>query len=347
MGQKGSNGETGGDRPVDSDQRAAEADQTASDRNQTASDADQSASDLNQAQSDVDQAASDRDQAASDRDLGDHPGAEEQEVHDRSRDDRDESTSSRGSVSDRRAQTAADRDRRAEERDEVARRRDQTADAHDEEAEVRERAIRDQAEKAGPLGERLIAAFEGSEAARVEAAEARDRAANDRLKAAADRAQAALDRARSAGEIRRARLDDLTGVYGRDIGQRALREEVEKAQKSHHSLVLINVEVDGLKDLNEREGRPAGDALLRDLATAIQSELGDASPIVRMEGDQFVCTFPDIDLDRAHDRFAQIELALSSATSISVGFAAMRPDESFEELLGRGDSALSKAKHGG
>jgi diguanylate cyclase (GGDEF)-like protein len=341
------NGEVRGSWRLDSDQGSSESDQTGSDRDQTASDADQQSSDLDQAQSDSDQRASDRDQAASDRDLADHPGSAEQESHDLSRAERAENTSDRDSASTKRAQTAADRDRQAEQRDEDARLRDRTADASDEEAEEREQSLRRRAEKHGPVGERLIAAFESSEAARAAASEARQRAAHDRLRAAADREQAALDRAQAAGEIRRARLDDLTGAYSRETGESAMRQEVERAQRSKHSLVLAYVDIDGLKDTNDRGGYSAGDELLREVATAIQTNLRVHDSIVRMGGDEFVCTFSDMDLGSARKLFAQVEKALSSAASISVGFASMRADETLEELLARGGEALDEAKQAG
>jgi diguanylate cyclase (GGDEF)-like protein len=191
----------------------------------------------------------------------------------------------------------------------------------------------------------LIAAFERAADARAEAAGARERAAKDRVKAATDRQQAAEDRVRTDKELQRAHLDDLTGAYGRSMGENALRAEIERAQYSGLSLVLVYVDVDGLKGTNDREGHAAGDAMLRDVAAAIRANLRTYEPIVRFGGDEFVCTLSSTDLAGARERFDEVEQSLSSA-SISVGFADLRPNESLEELLARGDAALYEAKRG-
>jgi diguanylate cyclase (GGDEF)-like protein len=68
---------------------------------------------------------------------------------------------------------------------------------------------------------------------------------------------------------------------------------------------------------------------------------------VRFGGDEFVCALSNTDIKGARRRFDEIRDALREAgdgASISVGLAALAPDDSLRELAARGDAALYRAK---
>ena len=114
--------------------------------------------------------------------------------------------------------------------------------------------------------------------------------------------------------------------------------------------MLAFVDIDGLKDVNDREGHAAGDALLRAVAAAMKSKLRSYDPIVRVGGDEFVCALADAELDEARGRFDQIRQTIEDqhgAASISVGLAALQPDDTLDELTARGDMALYEARQAG
>ncbi len=67
--------------------------------------------------------------------------------------------------------------------------------------------------------------------------------------------------------------------------------------------MLAFVDVDGLKEVNDRDGHAEGDALLIDVAATIRSKLRSYDPLVRFGGDEFVCAFSDFDLDAVRVRF--------------------------------------------
>ena len=94
---------------------------------------------------------------------------------------------------------------------------------------------------------------------------------------------------RRAAELRRAQIDQLTGALGRELGIATLEREINRARRGNGRLVLAYVDVDGLKEVNDRQGHAAGDALLRDVVGAIQTHLRSYDPIVRVGGDEFVC----------------------------------------------------------
>jgi diguanylate cyclase (GGDEF)-like protein len=95
------------------------------------------------------------------------------------------------------------------------------------------------------------------------------------------------------------------------------------------------MDVDGLKEINDRLGHGAGDVLLRDLVEALRSRLRPYDPVVRWGGDEFVCALSGTDLKVAADRFDQALGVLAEsqpAAAISVGLAALRDGDTLETL---------------
>jgi diguanylate cyclase (GGDEF)-like protein len=186
------------------------------------------------------------------------------------------------------------------------------------------------------------------------AAEVRAMAANDRARAAEDRAQAAADRERAAevraettAELRRAHVDELTGAFRRGSGEEALQGEIDRARRSNTGLVLAFVDVDGLREVNNREGHSAGDDLLRNVVLAIRSKIRSFEPIVRFGGDEFVCAVAGLDLDQAGERFAEVQDSLSESSggaALSVGLAELREEETLADVIERADAALLESR---
>jgi diguanylate cyclase (GGDEF)-like protein len=336
-------------RRREADQAASSADQTTSDADQTTSDTDQSASDRDQVQADADQAASDRDQAAFDRERATHPGATpaEQRAHELSRVDRAQGTLERHATRVVRAQVASERDQQAKLRDEAARKRDRVAEQRDRAADQEDRDSEQVAQQLGRSDERVSKAFEALAAMRAKAAAQRAQAGADRSRAAKDRDAAAADREHLLAELERAHLDALTGAYRRGIGEVALVHEIERAGRSRGALVLAYLDVDGLKDVNDRQGHAAGDALLRDLVDVIRSKIRPYDPVVRWGGDEFVCTISDTDLESARGRFEGVRNALGEGrpgASVTVGLARLGVGDTLNALIDRADQDLLAAR---
>jgi diguanylate cyclase (GGDEF)-like protein len=339
---------------LDADQTAANQDQTQSDADQTSTDGDQTTADVEQALANRDQRASDRDQAAADWEQshgGD--GAAADQAHDISRKERAASTLERESTQGERTRTTAQRLASAARRDGVARVRDQTAairdrtaqarddaaDARDRAAEARERRARDEG-----FGDDLSTP---SQQARTLGASIRQRSRLERLAAAADRDEAAADRRRAAADRHDAGIDDLTGLYRRATGELALAREIARARRSGRSLVLAMLDVDALKAVNDAHGHAAGDALLRDLPTAITAALRSYDVIVRWGGDEFACALSEVSLEVAAERLADIQRALGElrpGASISSGLAELTDGDTLESLVGRADADLYRSK---
>lgn len=322
---------------LDTDQTLSDVDQCASDTDQAAGDLDQTASERDQALSSADQSASERDQLAADRDLVQvlPVDAARRRAHEASQTERGASTAERAKNAVLRAQTAVERLDAADRRDEASGLRDLAAEARDRAADARDR-LASQGEPAGPVAK----AF-------AQAAADRARAAADRERVAADREQAAVDRQQVRAALSQAHLDELTGAYRRGLGTLLLQQEINRARHSGGRLVLAFVDVDRLKEVNDREGHAAGDALLIAVAETIRSKLRSYDPVVRFGGDEFVCAFSDFDLASVRLRFDAIQGALAQTregSSISVGLAELQSHDTLEDLTARGDAALYEIK---
>jgi diguanylate cyclase (GGDEF)-like protein len=239
--------------------------------------------------------------------------------------------------------TVEERARSAAKRDESAWYRDLTAQARDRAADLRDRESTELERKIERRGSSLRVALSLARQVRERAAEDRERAAEDRAHAARDRERAAKERADVLDELRRAHLDCLTGALRRGAGEVALQSEIDRARREDGMLVLAFIDIDSLREINNREGHAAGDALLRDVVAAIRSSIRSYEPVVRYGGDEFVCAMSGVDRAQAESRFAEITDSLAEpgqTGGISVGLAELRPDDTLADLVDRADKAM-------
>jgi diguanylate cyclase (GGDEF)-like protein len=318
-------------------QRAREAegstsgtDQAAADADQTASDADQTAAERDDADATSDQVASDEDQRLADRETpeeGDAPRT----ASDASRLARQAGTQRRLATHVARETTARTRRETADARDATATRRDQIASERDAEAEAWDAA---NAASRASLTEKFD--------------ELRAHAAADRRRAADDRAAAARARAELERELHVAHLDDLTGAYRREVGMAMLKHEMDRARRGNREFVIAFVDIDGMKQVNDRDGHAAGDHVLQTLVWTMRSSLRSFDPVLRYGGDEFVAGVGGVDVDEAARRFEAIEQSVENQVGVgfSVGLAELEPDETLEHLMERADARLLEAKQG-
>jgi len=334
-------------RPVnDPDQTASDQDQTSSDHDQTASDQDQTWSDHDQTWSDSDQRSADEDQHAADDDFaagGDaatyHRGALARERSSRDREAvsvlRNESAAARVRTAEDRDRAAALRDRGAEGRDTLARLHDSEDDAEASREDILSRAKRDRDRAA---------------ADRAKAADDRARAAGDREEAARERAEARLHRTESDDNLKLATTDELTGAWTRKFGLEEVSRELERARRTGATLVLAFIDVDDLKQVNDSQGHPAGDALLQLVGETLRANVRPYDVIVRYGGDELVCAMSNLSALDARARFDNIAAELTAVNaehSVTVGLAEADPGDSLQELISRADADLLEARRSG
>ncbi len=146
--------------------------------------------------------------------------------------------------------------------------------------------------------------------------------------------------------------DSLTGLFNRRHFYRRLKEEIARARRQHHPVSLLVVDLDNLKDYNDRRGHLKGDEALRGVAQAITASIRqDVDTGYRYGGDEFAVILPysderegEVVAGRIRETFAGFAFP---DTGLSLGLAQLEPDEEVDSLVSRADTAMYVAKNSG
>jgi diguanylate cyclase (GGDEF)-like protein len=176
-----------------------------------------------------------------------------------------------------------------------------------------------------------------------------------RLEELAERVAPAIENARRFREARQlADLDSLTGLHNRRYFYETLGREVDRAQRYQRLLSLVIVDVDGFKEINDRIGHLAGDAVLAEIADRIRQVVRSADIPCRVGGDEFAVIVPEVEVGQARQLVGRIQRAVSSQpiaragrVRVSAGVADLQPNDSPTTMFERGDESLYAAKHAG
>jgi diguanylate cyclase (GGDEF)-like protein/PAS domain S-box-containing protein len=144
-----------------------------------------------------------------------------------------------------------------------------------------------------------------------------------------------------------ARSDALTGLPNRRALDDRLPREMARALRAESGLCLAIVDIDHFKAYNDAHGHLAGDAVLRNCATAWDSQLRGEDTILRFGGEEFLVVLPGCGADDAAEIVERLRAATPESQTCSAGLAQWRPGESVDELVGRADKALYEAKETG
>lgn len=150
--------------------------------------------------------------------------------------------------------------------------------------------------------------------------------------------------------------DPLTGMYQRDLFTELAEQQLQIARREGDSLVLLALDVDNLKTVNDRFGHAAGDSVLKAVAGLLARELRGADIGARFGGDEFVVLLPGVSMAGAEEvarRLLRKGIASADLQSwqtfaeitLSIGLAAYPAHGSqLNELLEAADAALLGAK---
>jgi diguanylate cyclase (GGDEF)-like protein len=153
--------------------------------------------------------------------------------------------------------------------------------------------------------------------------------------------------------------DPLTGLFNRRYMEETLEREVRRAVRGRRPIAVLILDLDRFKQVNDRWGHAAGDALLRGLGALLQDGSRREDVACRYGGEEFVLVLPGTSLEDAGHRAEQLRAAVKSlrlrqedegpgSVSVSIGVAAY-PDHALDTpgLLKAADAALYRAKREG
>jgi diguanylate cyclase (GGDEF)-like protein len=88
--------------------------------------------------------------------------------------------------------------------------------------------------------------------------------------------------------------DALTGLANRTALHVRIGEALGQNRDPGHSAVLVLLDLDRFRDVNDTLGHGHGDALIRDIAARLTLHVGDAGVVARLGGDEFAVLLPDV-----------------------------------------------------
>lgn len=165
---------------------------------------------------------------------------------------------------------------------------------------------------------------------------------------------------RQLGSMRaKASRDALTRLSNRRSFDEAYPAVIESCRAARRNLVLMMIDVDHFKTLNDTLGHQAGDDLLRSIGQIIRSTLRDTDHAFRYGGDEFVLLLPDADMVSARalsdrlrhliDGLTKHHRQLNPRPQLSIGIASLVDDitrqMTDDQLLAIADQRLYAIKH--
>ncbi len=154
--------------------------------------------------------------------------------------------------------------------------------------------------------------------------------------------------------------DQLTGLYNRRFLTGQLAPLVQRAQCGGDPVSIMTIDIDHFKRCNDTFGHDAGDAVLREFATRLATNLRPSDFACRLGGEEFVVIMPRTPGDVACLAAERLRRQICAAPfrvsgiadpleiTVSIGVACSEhADDTAELLLKRADEGLYEAKRAG
>jgi diguanylate cyclase (GGDEF)-like protein len=139
---------------------------------------------------------------------------------------------------------------------------------------------------------------------------------------------AAIDRANLVALLAsQARTDPLTKAANRRSWDESMDRELTRADRSGDPLTVALIDMDHFKAYNDTYGHAAGDVLLKDLVTAIRTELRTGDIIARWGGEEFALALPGCDLQQAQTIATRLLNVVPIGQTASIGLAQARAQD--------------------
>jgi diguanylate cyclase (GGDEF)-like protein len=150
--------------------------------------------------------------------------------------------------------------------------------------------------------------------------------------------------------------DTLTGLANRRSFLERVTEYMTSAADGGHKMALFLIDLERFKKLNDSLGRPAGDALLKQVAEWLAQNAGNANLVARLDADHFAVVLPKVMyeanvarvLEKTIAAFMKHEFSLNGTVyrmAAKIGVAVFPDDGSdADTLFNNAEAALKKAK---
>lgn len=149
--------------------------------------------------------------------------------------------------------------------------------------------------------------------------------------------------------------DMMTGVLNRQAGLDLLTERIKVTKKTSKPLTICFVDINNLKEVNDKYGHNEGDTLIEMVSETIKNALREFDFVCRLGGDEFLIVFNNCSLKHAKGAWKRIYDQISKLNqnpsigfpvSVSYGFSEYNPIESLsvKDFIDQADAAMYENK---
>jgi diguanylate cyclase (GGDEF)-like protein len=149
--------------------------------------------------------------------------------------------------------------------------------------------------------------------------------------------------------------DTLTGLYTRKYALERLPSLLSEAKQINNRLVLMFIDIDNFKLINDTYGHAIGDRVLSDVANSLSRCVRKNDVVARIGGDEFLVLLPNIgNLEDSHQIaqsiISSVKILLPTSVdysklTVSIGMSVYPDDGSdISLLLGQADKAMYRVK---
>ncbi|MBV7316300.1 bifunctional diguanylate cyclase/phosphodiesterase [Shewanella sp. NIFS-20-20] len=152
--------------------------------------------------------------------------------------------------------------------------------------------------------------------------------------------------------------DELTGLANRSYSTQQLSDAIQRAERNGHQVLVIFLDLDNFKQINDTVGHHAGDELLQQTSERLKRVVRNSDTVARFGGDEFVVMLPELPSQEVARIMAMSILSLFEKpfvidaqeffVSTSIGMSIYPQDGSdVSHLLKKADTALYRVKEAG
>lgn len=148
--------------------------------------------------------------------------------------------------------------------------------------------------------------------------------------------------------------DETTGLYGKAKLEEILTNELHRAKRYDYLFGIIVINIDGLKDINEKHGREVGNSLMKEMADLLMHHVRYLDTVGRWSDTEYLVVCPETDMQNILVAARHLQMLIEkskfffvgSATA-SFGVTSSKRDDTLEDIMKRGYQALAIAKTNG
>jgi diguanylate cyclase (GGDEF)-like protein len=150
------------------------------------------------------------------------------------------------------------------------------------------------------------------------------------------------------------RSDFLTGLANRREFFAVAEQERLRAARYGQCISVAYMDLDGFKEVNDKLGHSAGDAILMDVANELRKNLRAIDMVARMGGDEFVILLPETDAPSARAAIEKLRIILLDLSrernwpvTYSIGLVTFeQAPKSTDDMIGEADHLMYAVKRG-